>query len=264
MSATAADYDPFAWFYDGYWCREVTRDFVHALDALFLPRLSARSRLLDLCCGTGRIAAELHARGFRTTGLDISPEMLRLARRNAPSVDFVCADARTFQHSQTFDGVLSTFDSLNHILSLKELTTVFENVYGALVPGGLFFFDMNLEMGFRHHWQESFSVVEETRVCLVRGMYDRAARLGRYDFTLFSQEPKGWLRKDFSISERCYTKKEIDEALRRAGFTHIKFFDAVGDAGLSEHTGRIFILAEKRNDQKDSTLEGRDISIQKL
>ena len=244
MSARAADYDPFAWFYDKYWCHAVTRDFVSALETLFLPRVEPRARLLDLCCGTGRVAAELGALAYRVTGLDISPEMLRLARRNAPAAEFVCEDARAFDHPPSYDAALSTFDSLNHVLSLKELTAVFRNVRRALLPGGLFFFDVNLEMGFRDHWEEHFSVVEDDRVCLLRGAYDPAARLGRYDFTLFKRETQGWLRSDFSISERCYTKGEIKDALTRAGFGRVTFFDAVRDAGLPEHTGRLFVLAE--------------------
>lgn len=245
-SGAAADYDPFAWFYDEYWCPEVARDLTGALEKLFLPLLARGSRVLDLCCGTGRIAASLAARGFDVTGLDISEEMLRLARANAPGVVFVAADARTFCSPAVHDAAISTFDSLNHFLSLKELTAVFRNVRRALGAGGLFFFDMNLEMGFRDHWQEHFSVVEDDKVCLVRGGYDRESRVGRYDFTLFARAAdERWRRSDFSVSERCYTRADIRRALKAAGFGRVTFFDAVADAGLADHTGRVFVLAEK-------------------
>lgn len=247
-----ADYDPFAWFYDEYWCRGVAPDFLRALDALLVPRLAPGSTILDLCCGTGRVTAGLSARGFPLTGLDLSREMLAYARRNAPAAAFVEADARDFSLPQRFDAVVSTFDSLNHILTLRELTAVFRNVRRALAPGGLFFFDVNLEMGFREHWQEHFSVVEERRVCVVSGTYDRAARLGRYDFTLFRQEENGnghaWRREDFSISERCYTKEALGAALARAGLARVRYFDAVGDAGLKDHRGRVFVLAARRGE----------------
>jgi SAM-dependent methyltransferase len=239
-----ADYDAFAWFYDEYWCVGVTRELTAALARLFLPRLPPGARLLDLCCGTGRVAAALEARGFRVTGLDLSEEMLRLARLRAPASEFVRADARAFRLPAVFDAALSTFDSLNHILSLKELAAVFRNVRRALRLGGLFFFDVNLEMGFRDHWQEHFSVVEETRVCAVRGAYDRETRLGRYDFTLFRRDGDAWGRSDFTLLERCYSKAELRDALTRAGFARVRFFGAVEDAGLAEHTGRVFVLAE--------------------
>lgn len=240
-----ADYDPFAWFYDEHWCRGVTGDFLRALERLLLPRLGARARLLDLCCGTGRVAAELTARGLSVTGLDISEEMLSYARRNAPAAEFVAADARAFALPPHFDAAISTFDSVNHILSLGELAAVFRNVRRSLVRGGVFFFDVNLEMGFREHWREHYSAVEAERVCLLKGYYDAAARLGRYDFTLFRRREGRWHRSDFSISERCYTKSELRESLGRAGFCRIKFFDAPTAAGLPEHRGRVFILASK-------------------
>ena len=245
MTEARADYDPFAWFYDEHWCRGVTGDFLRAIERLLLPRLAPRARLLDLCCGTGRVAAALTARGLGVTGLDISEEMLAYARRNAPAAEFVADDARTFALPPRFDAAVSTFDSVNHILSLGELAAVFRNVRRALVRGGVFFFDVNLEMGFREHWREHYSAVEAERVCLVKGCYDAAARLGRYDFTLFRQLNGCWQRSDFSISERCYTKAELRDSLGRAGFCRIKFFDAPTAAGLREHRGRVFILASK-------------------
>lgn len=239
-----ADYDPFAWFYDEHWCRSVTGDFLRALTRLLLPRLAPRARQLALGCGTGRLAADLPARAFSVTGLDISEEMLAYARRNAPAAEFVAADARAFALPPVFDAAISTFDSINHILSLGELAAVFRNVRRSLAEGGVFFFDVNLEMGFREHWREHYSAVEAERVCLVKGYYDAAARLGRYDFTLFRQQDGCWHRSDFSISERCYTKSELRESLRGAGFRRITFFDAPGAAGLREHRGRVFILAQ--------------------
>lgn len=245
----SADYDPFAWFYDEYWCRGVAPDFLRALDALLVPLVRPGAALLDLCCGTGRVTAGLCARGFRLTGLDVSRAMLAYARRNAPAARFVRADARAFALPARFDAVVSTFDSLNHILTLRELTAVFRNVRRALAPGGVFFFDVNLEMGFREHWQEQFSVVEDGRVCVLSGSYDAAARLGRYDFTLFRRAGAGgdfWRRDDFSISERCYTKGALAASLTRAGLPTIKFFDAVRDAGLRDHRGRVFVLAARK------------------
>lgn len=236
-------YDAFAWFYQEYWGREVPLQLFAAVEELLLPHVARGARLLDLCCGTGQVAGALAARGFEVTGLDASREMLRHARQNAPGVRFVRADARSFRVASPYDAVVSTFDSLNHILTLGELLRVFGNVRRALRPAGLFFFDVNLERGFRRHWQEQFSVVEPERVCIVSGAYDAAARLGRYDFTLFRPAGGAWRRADFSIAERCYTTRELKGALRRARFDSVKVYDAARDAGLADHAGRAFFLA---------------------
>ncbi|MGB8507226.1 MAG: class I SAM-dependent methyltransferase [Pyrinomonadaceae bacterium] len=239
-------YDLFAWFYHEYWGREIPSQLLTALDKFFLPLLPARARVLDLCCGDGQLAAQLARRGFVVSGLDASAEMLAYARRSAPEVEWINADARSFDAPLLYDAVVSTFDSLNHFLSLKDLTQVFRNVRRALVDGGLFCFDVNLEKGFRLHWQECFSVVEADKVCVVRGGYDAGDKMGRYDFTLFRAEEDGerWRRSDFTIEERCYSSREIRAALKLAGFGRVKTYDAERDGGLADHAGRVFFLAE--------------------
>jgi SAM-dependent methyltransferase len=242
---TETGYDPFAWFYEAYWGRDVARDLLGAIQKLLLPLLGPRSAILDLCCGTGRIVAELDRMEFKVTGLDSSREMLSYAQRNAPSAVFLLADARSFETADRFDAVISTFDSLNHMMSLKELSSVFQSVYNCMADRGLFFFDMNLERGFRRNWQEEFSVVDDDKVCVVKGHYDKAARVGKYEFTLFRQDGENWRRSDFTILQRCYRRNQIERALKSAGFSNIVVFDAERDAGLAEHFGRIFVLAQK-------------------
>ena len=47
---------------------------------------------LDFACGTGRIAATLQERVTKTTGVDISAEMLSVARNRLPGAELVCGD----------------------------------------------------------------------------------------------------------------------------------------------------------------------------
>lgn len=240
-SRRCADYDPFAWLYDKHWT-EVPREILGVMDKLLVPRLPRESRILDLCCGTGQIAAELSERGFEVTGLDRSAEMLRLARENARGVEFIKADARAFDLPPIYDAVISTFDSLNHMMSLEELTSVFRNVHRTLATAGFFFFDMNMEAGFIEHWRDYYAIVEADHVGVLRGEYDRDEKIGRYDMTLFRLAGETWWRADTTITERCYTAREVKAALKRAGFKEISTYDAVSDAGLADHTGRMFFL----------------------
>jgi SAM-dependent methyltransferase len=53
----------------------------------------APARVADLGCGTGTLSALLSDEGYDVTGVDFSPEMIARARRKAPSVEFVEADA---------------------------------------------------------------------------------------------------------------------------------------------------------------------------
>lgn len=240
-----SDYDPFSWFYERYWSREVPPQILTVIERLLLPRLPRGGRVLDLCCGTGYTSAELIRRGFEVTGLDSSKGMLRYARRNAPAARLIMADARSFRLPPVYDGVIATFDSLNHVMTLAELAHVFRRVYHALAPSGLFLFDMNMEKGFLLHWVEHFSIVETGDVCVLRGGYDRERKIGRYDITMFRLTGGKWRRTQTTLRERCYTAKEIRGALRQAGFREVSAYDAEKEMGLAEHVGRTFFLARK-------------------
>lgn len=245
-----SSYDSFSWFYERYWCEEVPPAIFTVIERLLLPELKRGSRILDLCCGTGYTAARLEKNGYRVTGIDGSEEMLRFAKRHAPGSRFVLADARSFHLQQTFDAVVSTFDSLNHLMTLAELEAALTHVYRALVPVGLFLFDMNMESGFLKHWADYYSIVESDEVCVLRGQYDRQEKIGRYDISMFRREGEVWRRSDAVITEKCYSMKEIKGALHGAGFKEFSIFDAERDLGLTDNTGRKFFLARKSLPEK--------------
>ncbi|HEY6187714.1 MAG TPA: class I SAM-dependent methyltransferase [Pyrinomonadaceae bacterium] len=235
-------YDRFARVYQRHWAHEVPSQIMTVIDRLLVPSVPAGGRVLDLCCGTGYTVAELSRRGFEVTGLDISKGMLRHARRNVPAARFILADARSFELPPVYLAVVSTFDSLNHIMTLDELMRVFRNVRQALAPGGLFLFDMNMEDGFLENWADYYSIVEERDVCILRGAYDREQKVGRYDITIFQLRGQTWQRADTLISEKCYSSKEIRRALKTAGFKEVSIYDAETEMGLAEHVGRKFFL----------------------
>ena len=55
-------------------------------------RLEDGASVLDVGCGTGVPIARALAERYRVTGVDVSREMVRLARRNVPEGEFVCSD----------------------------------------------------------------------------------------------------------------------------------------------------------------------------
>lgn len=94
---------------------------------------------LDVCCGTGAgmLVLERLCRG-RITGVDFSAGMLARARDAHPDATWVRADARALPFTEDFDLAVS-FGALGHFLP-RERPAVFEGVYRALRPGGLFAF----------------------------------------------------------------------------------------------------------------------------
>src|SRR5690242_327349 len=96
-------YDDFAWFYTRYWVDEFHSLAFPVLERIWTPRLREGAHVLDVCCGTGYLAALLGGRGFRVTGIDASEAMIGYARENAPGGTFQVADAAAFRLPAKFD-----------------------------------------------------------------------------------------------------------------------------------------------------------------
>ena len=239
-------YDTFARVYNQHW--GVFATWVYPiLDQLVLEDLPPGSTVLDLCCGTGQLAAELSRQGYRTTGLDGSEGMIEIARKNAPDVDFVVQDARNIALPGRFSAVFSTFDSLNHVMSLDELEQVFRGVFAVLEGGGYFVFDLNMEEGFRFRWRGFRGIVEEDHVFVNRYSYDANEKTGRIDHTLFELKGSGWVRTDFPLIQRSYEEREVRERLRKAGFEEPQSFDGTELMEGPVGRGRMFFVARKRD-----------------
>ena len=250
---TYSDYDPFAWFYNKHWGDKFTHYALAVLDELVFPRLPTKARILDLCCGTGQLAQELIERGYRVTGIDSSEEMLRLARKNAPAGEFIVADARSFNLAGVYHVVVSAFDSLNHIMTLEELTSVFRNVYAVLQEGGLFLFDLNLEEGYKASWHDSFSIAEEDHVCIVRTDYHPEERTAQFDTTIFHLKGE-WQHSHLTLFQKCYSEAEVCSALEIADFMEIRAYAHDEQwclVGLTEESERAFFICQKSAEAND-------------
>ena len=98
-------------------------------------KVEART-LLHLGCGGGMNDYTLK-RHFQVTGVDISEEMLKLARKLNPDVRYVNGDMRTIRLGECFDTVIAP-DSINYMRTPEDLRSVFQTAYEHLKPGGVF------------------------------------------------------------------------------------------------------------------------------
>lgn len=233
------DYDSFAEVYDRLWGGYAT-DVVEVLDRLVLAGLDTGASVLDLCCGTGQLAAALVTEGYRVQGLDVSEAMIAIARRNAPEAQFWVADARFLRLDDEFDAVVCTYDSVNHFLTVEDVRRVFSGVAGVLAPSGVFVFDVNTVEGFEARWQGSFGIVTDDDVVVAQPRYDVAQRLGELDITAMRRVGAHWDRLDVSFVQRGYPGAVIQEALATAGFDRVEVHDAI-DLGMDQ-PGRSFFV----------------------
>jgi SAM-dependent methyltransferase len=242
-----SDYDPFAWLYATRWGSEYHEQAWHILDKLLFHQLDPGASVLDLCCGDGRFTAVLHARRFRVMGIDGSEEMLAFARERCPAIQFVANDARTFDVDCRFDAVVSTFDSLNHVMSPDELALVCRRVELALKPGGYFAFDINREEAYTELWPQTYAQIEPDVVQVCAGSYRPETRVAMSAITLFRLIDGAWRRSDFMLSQYSHREEDVLNSLFAAGFVEAKAYDAAADLGMYGNIGkgRSYFLARR-------------------
>jgi len=241
-----SDYNNFAWIYNKHWGYFYSGNSFAILEKLMLQYLPPNAYILDLCCGTGKLAQKLTEQGYRVTGIDSSEEMIRFAKENAPNAEFIVEDARNFRLPSVYNGVIAAYDSLNHIMNLEDLIGTFQNVYECLVEGGLFLFDLNMEDAYNTFWKGSRGTVEDDYAYIARSSYDPDEKIGKLDFTIFRLLEGKWERSDLTFLQKCYSEREIISALESVGFAEINVYDFQrGLDGLYKQIGRSFFVCNK-------------------
>jgi SAM-dependent methyltransferase len=116
-----------------------------------IPFYTAQARkrgepILELGCGTGRITVPIAREGLQTWGLDISPQMLAVARAKSDAlrldINWVQADCRDFHLKRKFKLIFIPFNSIQHLLDLKSLEDCLACVQEHLMPDGRFIVDI--------------------------------------------------------------------------------------------------------------------------
>jgi SAM-dependent methyltransferase len=135
-----ADYDLLAKFYDRLMSDSSLRStqVMHCIQR-YGPTTSS---LLELGCGTGAVLCGLSAAGS-LAGMDISPNMLDIARSRLPGVQFIQGDISSFDLGRRFDVIVCTYDVLNHLTEFDRWISCFACTCKHLTEGGLFIFDIN-------------------------------------------------------------------------------------------------------------------------
>ena len=94
-------------------------------------------RILEIGCGTGSFSRLLAGRAERVLAIDLSPQMIRLAKARSklyPNIGFVEGDAMTYQLPDGRFDCIATLTTLHHL----PIESVLRKIRKALKPGGIF------------------------------------------------------------------------------------------------------------------------------
>ena len=99
----------------------------------FINSLNGKS-VLDVGCGSGKIANYFFSKGLHSKGVDFSIEMIMRARSRYPQVDFVCEDICNYHPQEKFDGIFSKY--LLFHLPPEDIKSTLLNFYNMMKEDG--------------------------------------------------------------------------------------------------------------------------------
>ena len=246
-------YDLLAPFYD-----EINSELDYHSWADFIERIIEREYregkpelVLDLGSGTGRMTLELARRGYDMTGVDISPEMLDVARGAAEAEGlsdrmlWLCQDMTDFELYGTVDVTVSCLDCINHLTDMRSLEKCLALTHNYLIPGGLFIFDVNGRHKFENVYADNSYVMEiDENVCVWQNFYNEKSRICDFYITLFSMGNDGkYTRYDELQRERMYTLRSLKNALSKSGFEFVGAYSDFDFNVATDDDERIYIVA---------------------
>ena len=212
-----------------------------------------KGRMLDLACGTGTVALSFASIGWEVWGVDASSEMLAQAERKGRESDLTlrlsCQDMRRFTIPAGVRLVTCLYDSMNYILTLSDLQAVMRRVAAHLIPGGLFFFDMNTAWALEHIWDHHTFLMEDDDLSIIMASeYDEEHFLGKISVTGFVR--RGTLHERFSEThiEQAYSEDKIMSAISAAGLNLVACYDCFDFDPPAKDCSRIMWIAGRNEE----------------
>jgi SAM-dependent methyltransferase len=220
--AGMSSYDKVGRFYDAAMGdRRETAAHVRRLVRQHKPK--ART-LLELACGTGGIL-QILARSYNVTGLDVSSQMLSIARKKLPGVKFFKRNMLTFALGRKFDVIICMFDSMNHVLKFAGWKKIFRNAARHLEDDGLFLFDINTETKLKGLIDEPTRVHKFGRNLEFINVTGRRQGIVNWNLRIFQYQRRNSYRVfEENIKETSFPVNKIRAALRKQ-FSHVKVMD---------------------------------------
>jgi len=220
--------------------------------------------VLEIACGTGRVAIPIAKLGLSVTGVDIVPGMLDQARRKSADlpVTWVQADARTFNLGEHYRFIFLTGNAFQAFVTNMEQAAVLQRVHAHLHDDGLFAFETRNPLFSRPHNRERriFALITDENEEVwppfinVNGREVRISRMQVYDHVnqiLHLKSYKRWYagEQEHTIIARTalrYTfPQELAALLHYNGFELVQQYGDWNKEQLTAESPSIIVVCRK-------------------
>lgn len=245
-------YNDFAFIYDEL-MNEVDYDgWVKYIEDIIKNENAEVQNILELACGTGNLTIPLTKKNYDIAGIDISDQMLSVAREKAEQegVELVLLqqDIAELDFDVTnLDCVLCACDGFNYVTYDDELESAFAKTYELLKPGGIFIFDIS------SHYKLSkilgnnmYGENREDVAYMWQNYFDNEQNLVEMELAFFVKDENGKFDKfEETHYQRAYTEEEIIESLQISGFENIKVYGDFTFEKPKKDSERLFFVCRK-------------------
>ena len=193
------------------------------------------SRLLDLACGTGHFAIAMAEYGIDVVGVDGARAMIARARANSGrrknNLRWRHGHFTDFEVPGQFELITCWFDSLNHLMTNRDVLRCFRRVRRHLAPNGAFLFDVNTRAAFRERWSMTGYRSTSDYVVHEHGLADPTGEFGWLELEVFVRRGRRYERYTLPFCQRAFTTARVRRLLKEAGFerVHVAPFDPSQD-----------------------------------
>ena len=219
-------YSDFAYIYDRLMIDDVNYEkWADYIENLFDMHGVNPSLVCDLACGTGNITIPLAKRGYDMTGVDISEDMLNLAREKSQGLDilYLCQSISRLDLYGTMDAFLCMIDGVNYVISPKLLINAFSRMRTCFMnPDAVFIFDISTRHKLKSIIGNNTFIHSDRDVFYSwQNRYIESKNISDMLLTFFVRDNGRYRRFEERHIQRAYTESELRFILKKAGFSKI-------------------------------------------
>lgn len=207
------------------------------------------ARILELCCGTGRLTIPIAEDGYNISGVDYTFSMLEQAKASEAGlkIEFIEADIRTLDLQNKYDLIFIPFNSIHHLYLNEDLFKAFNTVKKHLKTGGRFLLDCfnpNIQYIVEHEKKQievAAYTTKDGREILIKQLmrYERKTQINRIEWHYFIN---GKFDSIQNLDMRLFFPQELDTYLDWNGFKIIhKFGNFEEEAFYDSSEKQIFV-----------------------
>lgn len=245
-------YNDFAYIYDRLMKPDINYERIcDFIENLFIRYEKNPHLIADLACGTGNITVSMAKRGYEMIGVDISEQMLAVAREKAinekTDILFLNQDISKLDLYGTCDAFLCMIDGLNYIIEPKRIEYLFKRIKTCFLnPGGVLIFDISTQFKLSEIIGNNTFIHDHDDVFYSwENRYIKKLNLCKMYLNFFCKDKNGKYSRFYEEHlQRAHLVSELSSALKKAGFEKIETFDGFSFEMPTEKSERIIFAVQ--------------------